>query len=137
MYSTRYKTFTKKQDVYEKFGVYPKQIPDFLALVGDSSDGIPGMKGIGEKTAALLLQKYENIENIYKNLNEWKVNFKSGARHSNTIYENYELLKLFKDLTTLRSDVKVPNSIKDYSLSDINIDDLSKFSDRYQLNINF
>jgi DNA polymerase-1 len=137
MYSTRYKTFTKKQDVYEKFGVYPKQIPDFLALVGDSSDGIPGMKGIGEKTAALLLQKYENIENIYKNLNEWKVNFKSGARHSNTIYENYELLKLFKDLTTLRSDVKVPSSIKDYSLSDINIDDLSKFSDRYQLNINF
>ena len=95
------------------------------------------MKGIGEKTAALLLIKYENIENIYKNLNEWKVNFKSGARHSNTIYENYELLKLFKDLTTLRSDVKVPNSIKDYSLSDINIDDLSKFSDRYQLNINF
>ena len=137
MYSTRYKTFTKKQDVYEKFGVYPKQIPDFLALVGDSSDGIPGMKGIGEKTAALLLQKYENIENIYKNLNEWKINFKGGARHSNTIYENYELLKLFKDLTTLRSDVKVPSSIKDYSLSDINIDDLSKFSDRYQLNINF
>ena len=52
MYSTRYKTFTKKQDVYEKFGVYPKQIPDFLALVGDSSDGIPGMKGIGEKKAS-------------------------------------------------------------------------------------
>jgi DNA polymerase-1 len=137
MYSTRYKTFTKKQDVYEKFGVYPKQIPDFLALVGDSSDGIPGMRGIGEKTAALLLQKYENIENIYKNLSEWKINFKGGVRHSNTISENYELLKLFKDLTTLRSDVKVPSSIKDYSLSDINIDDLSKFSDRYQLNINF
>ena len=137
MYSTRYKTFTKKQDVYEKFGVYPKQIPDFLALVGDSSDGIPGMRGIGEKTAALLLQKYENIENIYKNLSEWKINFKGGVRHSNTIYENYELLKLFKDLTTLRSDVKVPRSIKDYSLSDINISDLSKFSDKYQLNINF
>ena len=78
-----------------------------------------------------MLQKYENIENIYKNLSEWKVNFKGGVRHSNTIYEKYELLKLFKNLTTLRSDVKVPRSIKDYSLSDINISDLSKFSDKY------
>ena len=137
MYSTRYKTYIEKQDVYKKFGVYPNQIPDFLALVGDSSDGIPGMKGIGEKTAALLLQKYENIENIYKNISEWKSIFRGGERHSNTIYNNYELLKLFKDLTTLRRDVVVPNNIKDYSLSEINKSNLSKFSDRYQLNINF
>ena len=137
MYSTRFKSFTAKQDVYEKFGVFPNQIPDFLALVGDSSDGIPGMKGIGEKTAALLLQKYENIENIYKNLSEWKLIVRGGERHSNTIYENYELLKLFKDLTTLRIDVKVPSNLKDYSLSKINKSNLSKFSDKYQLNINF
>jgi len=137
MYSTRYKTFTEKQDVFKKFGVYPNQIPDFLALVGDSSDGIPGMKGIGEKTAALLLQKYENIENIYKNLSEWKLIIRGGERHSNTIYSNYELLKLFKNLTTLRSDVDVPSDINDYSLSKINKSNLSKFSDRYQLNINF
>jgi len=137
MYSTRYKTFTEKQDVFKKFGVYPNQIPDFLALVGDSSDGIPGMKGIGEKTAALLLQKYENIENIYKNLSEWKLTIRGGERHSNTIYINYELLKLFKNLTTLRSDVEVPSDINDYSLSKINKSNLSKFSDRYQLNINF
>ena len=137
MYSTRFKSFTAKRDVYEKFGVYPNQIPDFLALVGDSSDGIPGMKGIGEKTAALLLQKYENIENIYKNLSEWKLIVRGGERHSNTIYENYELLKLFKDLTTLRIDVKVPSNLKDYSLSKINKSNLSKFSDKYQLNINF
>ncbi len=137
MYSTRFKSYTAKQDVYEKFGVYPNQIPDFLALVGDSSDGIPGMKGIGEKTAALLLQRYENIENIFKNLSEWKLIIRGGERHSKTIYENYELLKLFKDLTTLRSDVKVPSNIKDYSLSEINRNNLLKFSNRYQLNINF
>ena len=137
MYSTRFKSFTAKQDVYEKFGVFPNQIPDFLALVGDSSDGIPGMKGVGEKTAALLLQKYENIENIYKNLSEWKLIVRGGERHSNTIYENYELLKLFKDLTTLRIDVNVPSNLKDYSLSEINKSNLSKFSNKYQLNINF
>ena len=51
----------KGDDVYKKFGVHPHQIPDFLALVGDSSDGIPGMNGIGEKTASALLQEYENI----------------------------------------------------------------------------
>ena len=70
----------------------------------------------------------KELFSIYKNLNEWKINFKGGARHSNTIYENYELLKLFKDLTTLRSDVKVPSSIKDYSLSpEIWVEELSLF----------
>ena len=137
MYSTRYKTFTNDKGVKEKFGVLPNQIPDFLALTGDSSDGIPGMKGIGQKTAALLLQKYENIENIYQNLNIWKKNIRSGERHANTIFENYELLKLFKSLTTLRLDVKVPKTIEKYSLSQLSSDELNKFSAKYQLNINF
>ena len=94
------------------------------------------MNGIGEKTASLLLQEYENIENIYQNLNIWKNNIRSGERHANTIFENYELLKLFKSLTTLRLDVKVPKKIEKYSLSQLNIDELNKFSAKYQLNIN-
>ena len=73
MYSTRYKNFTNENGVFEKFGVSPQQIPDFLALIGDSSDGIPGMKGIGQKTAAELLQKYKNIEEIYENIEIWKL----------------------------------------------------------------
>ena len=95
------------------------------------------MNGIGEKTASTLLQKYDNIENIYKNLDIWKKNVRSGERHSNTIFENYELLKLFKCLTTLRLDVKVPKKIEDYSLSKVNTEELNKFSKKYQLNINF
>ncbi len=137
MYSTRYKSFTKKDDVYKKFGIYPHQIPDFLALVGDASDGIPGMNGIGEKTASGLLQQYEDIEDIYQNLNIWKNNIRSGERHAKTIFEDYELLKLFKRLTTLELDVKVPIKIEDYSLSQLNTDKLKKFSEKYQLNINF
>ena len=137
MYSTRYKSFTRADDVYKKFGVNPYQIPDYLALVGDSSDGIPGMKGVGEKTASLLLQEYENIENIFQNINIWKKNIRSGERHANTISENYELLKLFKSLTTLKLDVKVPKKIEDYSLSKLNTNELNKFSKKYQLNINF
>ena len=137
MYSTRYKSFTRTDDVYKKFGVNPYQIPDYLALVGDSSDGIPGIKGVGEKTASILLQEYENIENIFQNINIWKKNIRSGERHANTISENYELLKLFKSLTTLKLDVKVPKKIEDYSLSKLNTNELNKFSKKYQLNINF
>jgi 5'-3' exonuclease len=121
MYSTRYKNFTNENGVFEKFGVSPEQIPDFLALTGDSSDGIPGMKGIGQKTAAELLQKYKNIEAIYENIKIWKSNLRGGVRHSETISENYKLLQLFKDLTTLRTDVEVPKKTGDYQTKDINI----------------
>jgi 5'-3' exonuclease len=136
MYSTRYKNFTNENGVFEKFGVSPEQIPDFLALIGDSSDGIPGMKGIGQKTAAELLQKYNNIEAIYENIKIWKSNLRGGARHSETISENYKLLQLFKDLTTLRTDVEVPTKTGDYQTKDINIKGLEKFSNNFQLNIN-
>jgi len=136
MYSTRYKNFTNENGVFEKFGVSPEQIPDFLALIGDSSDGIPGMKGIGQKTAAELLQKYKNIEAIYENIEIWKSKLRGGVRHSETINENYKLLQLFKDLTTLRTDVEVPEKTEDYQTKDINIKGLEKFSNNFQLNIN-
>jgi len=136
MYSTRYKNFTNENGVFEKFGVSPEQIPDFLALIGDSSDGIPGMKGIGQKTAAELLQKYKNIEEIYENIEIWKSKLRGGVRHSETISENYKLLQLFKDLTTLRTDVEVPKKTGDYQTKDINIKGLEKFSNNFQLNIN-
>ena len=136
MYSTRYKNFTNENGVFEKFGVSPEQIPDFLALIGDSSDGIPGMKGIGQKTAAELLQKYKNIEAIYENIEIWKLNLRGGLRHSETISENYKLLQLFKDLTTLRTNVEVPKKTGDYQTKDINIKGLEKFSNNFQLNIN-
>ena len=135
MYSTRYKNFTNENGVFEKFGVSPQQIPDFLALIGDSSDGIPGMKGIGHKTAAELLQKYKNIEEIYENIEIWKTELRGGVRHSETINANFKLLQLFKDLTTLRTDVEVPKKTGDYRTKDLKIKDLENFSNNFQLNI--
>ena len=135
MYSTRYKNFTNENGVFEKFGVSPQQIPDFLALIGDSSDGIPGMKGIGQKTAAELLQKYKNIEEIYENIEIWKTELRGGVRHSDTINTNFKLLQLFKDLTTLRTDVEVPKKTGDYRTKDLKIKDLENFSNNFQLNI--
>ena len=135
MYSTRYKNFTNENGVFEKFGVSPQQIPDFLALIGDSSDGIPGMQGIGQKTAAELLQKYKNIEEIYENIEIWKTELRGGVRHSDTINTNFKLLQLFKDLTTLRTDVEVPKKTGDYRTKGLKIKDLENFSNNFQLNI--
>ena len=135
MYSTRYKTFTNDKGVKEKFGILPNQIPDFLALTGDSSDGIPGMKGIGQKTATLLLQKYENIDLILNDVDNWKKTVRGGERHAETISNNFELLKLFKELTTLKKSVNVPKDIEDYKVRDINQTKLNKFSEKYRLNI--
>ena len=135
MYSTRYKTFTNDKVVKEKFGILPNQIPDFLAITGDSSDGIPGMKGIGQKTATLLLQRYENIDSIFNNINNWKKIIRSGERHAETISNNFKLLKLFKELTTLKKSVNVPKYIEDYKVKDINQTQLNKFSEKYRLNI--
>ena len=135
MYSTRYKTFTNDKGVKEKFGILPNQIPDFLALTGDSSDGIPGMKGIGQKTATLLLQKYENIDLILNDVDNWKKTVRGGERHAETISNNFELLKLFKELTTLKKSVNVPKDIEEYKVKDINQTKLIKFSEKYRLNI--
>lgn len=60
----------KEKDIIEKYGITPEQIIDFKALAGDSSDNIPGVRGIGDKGATQLLQKYKNLENIYKHLPE-------------------------------------------------------------------
>ncbi len=63
-------TWFNREKVFEKFGIYPEQLTDYLSLVGDKSDNIPGVKGIGEKTASQLLQKYESIEKVWQHRDE-------------------------------------------------------------------
>ncbi len=89
-----------KKDIQKRFGVKPSQIIDFKALCGDSSDNIPGAPGIGPKTAAKLLKKYTNLENIFKNLDNLK------ERYKNIISENKEQIKRAKDLITLKHEIK-------------------------------
>jgi 5'-3' exonuclease len=84
----RTKTIRDAAGVHEKFGVEPAQIPDYLALVGDSADGYPGIPGIGPKGAASLLARYDRIEDF----------------PAETLGERRELARLFKQLATLKSD---------------------------------
>ncbi len=135
MYSTRYKSYIRERDVFEKYGIKPKQIPDFLAIVGDNADGYPGMKGIGEKTASQLLNMHKNIDEIYSNRDKWSKKIRSGERHSETIGNNFKLLKLYKELSTLKTDVKVSDDLSSYKVKNINKRGLQIFSDKYSLNL--
>ncbi|MEY2473574.1 MAG: hypothetical protein QOK28_2903 [Actinomycetota bacterium] len=90
--------------VREKFGVDPSSIPDYLALVGDSADGFPGLPGFGAKTAAALLKHYKHIESIPDAPGQWEVTVRGGGTLASTLAEHRDLANLFKELATLRVD---------------------------------
>jgi 5'-3' exonuclease len=94
--------------VLEKFGVYPQSIPDYLALVGDSADGFPGLPGFGAKSAAALLRRYEHLEEIPDDGRLWDiVGLRSVDRLAATLTAGRAVAELFKVLATLRTDADV------------------------------
>jgi DNA polymerase-1 len=90
------------EKVYEKMGVYPNQIIDFKALRGDTSDNIPGIKGIGDKTAQQLLEEFKTFENIYSNID----NIKSNSIKTK-LSQGYDIALLSKELATIVQDLDV------------------------------
>ncbi|HMN99138.1 MAG TPA: 5'-3' exonuclease H3TH domain-containing protein [Miltoncostaeaceae bacterium] len=90
--------------VRERFGVPPGSIPDYLALVGDSADGFPGLPGWGAKSAAAVLARWGAIEAIPADPGEWDVTVRGAARLSAVLEEGREAAALFKVLATLRQD---------------------------------
>jgi 5'-3' exonuclease len=94
--------------VRDKFGVPPASIPDWLALVGDSADGFPGLPGFGAKTAAALLARYGHLEEIPDDAKAWDVPGVRGAeRLASTLATGRKVADRFKDLATLRTDADV------------------------------
>ncbi len=93
--------------VVAKFGVRPNSIPDYLALVGDSADGFPGLPGWGAKSAAAVLSKYRHIEAVPTDKTDWELPIRGAAALAATLAEQRELAMLFKDLATLRTSVRV------------------------------
>jgi 5'-3' exonuclease len=96
-----------KAGVVAKFGVLPESIPDYLALVGDSADGFPGLPGWGAKTAAAVLAKFRHIEAIPEKPSEWGLALRGAGVLAGTLREQRDLALLFKDLATLRTSVPV------------------------------
>jgi 5'-3' exonuclease len=97
--------------VRKKFGVPPASIPDWLALVGDSADGYPGLPGWGEKSAAAVLARYGHLEDVPKLAMEWDVPVRGAIRLATTLAEQREQALLFRVLAILRIDVPIDASV--------------------------
>ena len=91
--------------VVAKFGVPPASIPDYLALVGDSADGFPGLMGWGAKSAAAVLARFGHLESIPADWREWGVNVASPKTLSSRLVADREQVLLFRLLATLRTDI--------------------------------
>jgi 5'-3' exonuclease len=106
----RANTIRDEAGVIARFGVAPASIPDYLALVGDSADGFPGLSGWGAKSAAAILSKFLRIEDIPPDPADWGVTLRSAPALSATLEANRELALLFKDLATLRASLPIEAS---------------------------
>ncbi len=102
-----------EQGVIEKFGVSPESIPDFLALVGDSADGYPGIQGWGEKSTATVLAQYKHIEAIPDDPNRLGLGLGRATTLLENLRTNYKDALLFRELSTLRTDVPLKESLTD------------------------
>ncbi|HET9705034.1 MAG TPA: 5'-3' exonuclease H3TH domain-containing protein [Vicinamibacterales bacterium] len=97
--------------VVAKFGVPPVSIPDYLALVGDSSDGYPGLQGWGAKSASAVLAKFKHLEQIPADWRTWGVNAARPGALSITLEKDRQLAMLFRDLATLRTNIAVFDTV--------------------------
>jgi len=97
--------------VIAKFGVRPESIPDYLALVGDTADGYPGLDGWGAKSAAAVLSRYGHFEAIPKDWREWRVNAVNPGALAYTLFGEFDRALLFRKLATLRTEISLFNSV--------------------------
>lgn len=96
-----------EQAIVQKFGVSPQSIPDYLALVGDSADGYPGLKGWGAKSTAAVLAKYRHVELVPTDWREWHVNVANASALAEILAREHDLALLFRKLATLRTNISL------------------------------
>lgn len=134
VYVYKRNTKTKSDDVitpesfYEKYGLKPDQIRDLLGLMGDSADNIPGIKGVGEKTALKLLQQYETIENLKEHMTELK------GKMGEKIRENIEMGIQSKKIATILTDVPIELDLEDCLYIGYDFNKLKDFYLKYDMN---
>ncbi len=121
--------FIGEEDVINKFGVKPDKVIDVQSLAGDSSDNIPGVPGIGVKTAAELINKYGTLEKLLNNAHEIKQN-----KRRETLLANKDKAIVSKKLVTLKKDAPVDKNIEDFELKEIDKNKLHKFLREMEFN---
>ena len=122
-----------REAVKEKFGVYPENVLNYLALVGDTSDNVPGVKGLGPKTAVTLLENYDSIEALYENLEEIanNKNIRGAKSLADNLKNNKEILFLSKKLVELEH--KVDITLNDKSIITISPNDFKLFFEKQNI----
>ena len=118
-----------KKRVLEKFGVKPNQVIDVQSLAGDSSDNIPGVPGIGIKTAAELINKYKSLDNLLNKADEIPQN-----KRRQTLIENKEKALISRKLVTLKKDVPVKEKIDSFILKEVEREKLFNFLREMEFN---
>ena len=121
--------FILEEDIFNKFGVDASKVIDVQALAGDSSDNVPGVPGIGVKTAAELINKYGTLEKLLKSADEIKQN-----KRRETLIENKDKALISKQLVTLMHDAPVNQKLEDFRLKEIDKDKLYKFLREMEFN---
>jgi 5'-3' exonuclease len=110
-YDRRNGVFIDADGTREKFGVSPESIPDYLALVGDTADGIPGLQGWGAKSSGTLLTSYVHLDAIPASEDDWDVKVRSAAKLAETLRDRMDDALLYRDLATLRTDADIPQTL--------------------------
>ena len=121
--------FITSKDVIDKFGVDPKKVVDVQSLAGDSSDNVPGVPGVGVKTAAELINKYGTLEKLLNKAHEIKQN-----KRRETIIENKDKAIISKKLVTLKKDVPIKEKIEEFRFKEIDKEKLYKYLREMEFN---
>jgi 5'-3' exonuclease len=113
LFDRRRDRVTDEDGVLVRFGVRPHSIPDYLALVGDNADGVPGIPRWGARSSATVLHAYDHIEQIPDDSDKWSVRVRGARALASILAERREEALLYRTLTTLRIDVPIGESLDD------------------------
>ena len=129
-YNRRARKQFDEPGVVEKFGVLPTSIPDYLALVGDSADGVPGIRAWGAKSTSTILARYVRIERIPDSASSWDVKVRGAARLSANLEASRPEALLYRTLTTLRRDVPLAESLDELEWQGVDRERFIELCDR-------
>jgi len=130
-FDRRKRQMIDEDGVREKFGVSPLSIPDYLGLVGDASDGFPGVRGWGAKSASLVLARYHHIENIPLEANLWDVDVRGAERLVESLRSSIAEGLLYRFLAVLRTDVPMTETLEDLEWKGVPRDAFETLCERF------
>ncbi len=131
--NTMNNTILGPQEVCDKYGIPPQLIIDFLALMGDASDNIPGVPGVGEKTAQALLQGLGGLDSLYANLDKIaELSFRGAKTMAPKLEQHKEVAYLSYQLATIKTDVELELSCDQLTVNELDVDELHRLFSRYE-----